>query len=141
MASRSIFPNTVRVSHLGQTVVTIFLVAIVMSQPLVVSKVMTLLQVALVISLFLPSIMAFLVTEALLYSWFALPVFPTAGVIFCYVVSEGMVTVTPSLVSDISPLHSVSLILVFVKAKLRPSAVILVVVLVFYLAMHRGTPQ
>lgn len=113
-----------------------------MSQPLVVSKAMTFPfpHVALVISLFLLSIMAFLVTIAMLYSWFSLPVFLAAEVFLCYV-SERMVSVMPFLVSEVTPLHYVSLILVFVKAMLLPSALILVVVLVFYLAMHCGTSQ
>ncbi len=113
----------------------------VMSQPLLVSKAMTFAQVALVISLFLPSEMAFLVTTAMLYPWFSLPVFPTAKVFLHSVVSEEMTTMMPSLVSQLTPLHFVSLIIVVVKAMLLPSTLILLVVLVVYLAMHCGASE
>lgn len=141
VSSRPIFLNTVTVSHLVRTVVTVFLVAIVMSQPLVVSKAMTFAQVALVISLFLPSVMAFLVTVAMLYPWFSVPVFPTDKVFLHYVASEEMITIMSSLVSQVKPLHSVSLIMVVVKAMLLPSALILLVVLVLYLAVHGGASE
>lgn len=115
----------------------IFLVAVVMSQRLVVSQTMTFPQVALVISLFLPPVMAFLVTIVMLRSWFSRP----AQVFLRCVASEEMATVTLSLVSEVTAVQSASLMLVVVKAMLLPSAVSLLVVLLVYLAMHCSASQ
>lgn len=112
-----------------------------MSQPLVVSKTMPFSQVALVIPLFLPSVMAFLMTIVRLYPWVSWPVFPTAEIFVCHIVSEDMVTIMSSLASEVTPLYSVSLVLAVVKAKLLPPAMILVVVSVVRLAMHCGASQ
>lgn len=136
MAGRPIFLNTVTVSHLVRAVVTLFLVTIVVSKRLVGSHAMAFAQFALVFSLFLPSIMAFLVTAAMLYPWFPLP----AEVFLHHVGSDERIRIMSSLLSEVTPLHSVSFVLAVVKAVLLPSAVISVVVAV-YLAMQRGASQ
>lgn len=117
---------------------TIALVVVVISQALVVSKVMTFPQVALVISLFLPSVMAFLGTKAMFCPWFSLPLLPRAQVFLRAVVSGEMVTAVTLRVSKVTPQRSVCFILVLVKTMLLPPAVVLVVVWLVYLVVHCG---
>ena len=133
---RPIFLNTV--SHLVWTVVTVALVIVVISQALVVSKVMTFPQIALVISLFLPSVMSFLGTKAMFCPWFSLPFLPRAQVFLQAVVSGEMVTAVTPRVSKVTPQCSVCFILVLVKTMLLPPALVLVVVWLVYLVGHCG---
>ena len=129
--------NTLTLSHLVRTVVMIFLVAIVRTHRLVVSKAMAVPQVALVKSHFLPPVKALLVTMAIILSFSQ----HAARVFLCCVVTGDMVTIVSSMVTEVTPLPSVSLILVVVKTALLPPAGILVVVLKVYLTMRCGASQ
>lgn len=100
-----------------------------MSKTFVVVTAMALSKVTLVISLFLPSVRGFFVTIARGHSVLSRPVFPTVKIFVHHVVSD-MVAITSSLVSHIS------FTMTAVKARLLLSAVILVVVSGFQLAMH-----
>lgn len=131
VVARTIFLNTVTCSHQGRAVVTIHLVAMVKFLPFVVSKVMTLTQAVVVVSLLLPPVMAFLVSVVML------SLCPVAYVFLCCVATEDKVTMLSSVVSHITVLHSASVLMVLIEIMPLPAGVLVLV----YLPMHCGTSQ